>query len=124
MKADKKSQSVLIVDDDQHVLAVLDARLSNSGLDVYQANGGRKALEILKGHRIDLVVSDVKMPEMDGMALLSEIIQTQPGLPVIFLTARRKELDEVLGMPMFLTRSKRSKPAPWITSKSHLTAKP
>ena len=77
-------KSVLVVDDDHNVLEVLDARLSSCGLIVYKADGGRKALQILKTRRIDLVVSDVKMPEMDGMALLSEIIQTQPGLPVIF----------------------------------------
>lgn len=81
------TQSVLIVDDDHNVLEVLDARLSSCGLTVYQADGGRKALQILDNRRIDLVVSDVKMPEMDGMALLSEIIRKQPGLPVIFLTA-------------------------------------
>ena len=89
------SQSVLVVDDDHNVLEVLDARLSSSGLTVYKANGGRKALQILKTRRIDLVVSDVKMPEMDGMELLSEIIRTQPGLPVIFLTAYANVPDAV-----------------------------
>jgi two-component system response regulator GlrR len=77
------------VDDDRNVLEVLDARLSSCGLTVYKADGGRKALQILKTRRIDLVVSDVKMPEMDGTALLSEIIRIQPGLPVIFLNCLR-----------------------------------
>jgi DNA-binding NtrC family response regulator len=95
MKEKNPSQSVLIVDDDRNVLEVLDARLSSCGLTVYKADGGRKALQILKTRRIDLVVSDVKMPEMDGMALLSEIIQTQPGLPVIFLTAYANVPDAV-----------------------------
>ena len=88
-------QSVLVVDDDRNVLEVLDARLSSCGLTVYKADGGRKALQILKTRRIDLVVSDVKMPEMDGMTLLSEIIRTQPGLPVIFLTAYANVPDAV-----------------------------
>ena len=89
------SQSVLVVDDDHNVLEVLDARLSSIGLTVYKADGGRKALQILKTRRIDLVVSDVKMPEMDGMELLSEIIRTEPGLPVIFLTAYANVPDAV-----------------------------
>jgi DNA-binding NtrC family response regulator len=89
------SQSVLVVDDDHNVLEVLDARLSSCDLTVYKADGGRKALQILKTRRIDLVVSDVKMPEMDGMELLSEIIRTQPGLPVIFLTAYANVPDAV-----------------------------
>ena len=95
MKTNTHPQSVLVVDDDRNVLEVLDARLSSCGLTVYKADGGRNALQILKTRRIDLVVSDVKMPEMDGMALLSEIIQTQPGLPVIFLTAYANVPDAV-----------------------------
>jgi DNA-binding NtrC family response regulator len=88
-------KAVLVVDDDHNVLEVLDARLSSCGLTVYKADGGRNALQILKTRRIDLVVSDVKMPEMDGMALLLEIIRTQPGLPVIFLTAYANVPDAV-----------------------------
>ena len=95
MNNSSPSQSVLVVDDDHNVLEVLDARLSSCGLTVYKADGGRTALQILKTRRIDLVVSDVKMPEMDGMELLSEIIQTQPGLPVIFLTAYANVPDAV-----------------------------
>ena len=95
MKDKAPSQSVLVVDDDPNVLEVLDARLSSCGLLVHKAEGGRKALQILKTQRIDLVVSDVKMPEMDGMALLSEIIRIQPGLPVIFLTAYANVPDAV-----------------------------
>ena len=95
MNSTPTSQSVLIVDDDHNVLEVLDARLSSSGLTVYKAEGGRQALQIMKTRRIDLVVSDVKMPGMDGMELLSEIIRTQPGLPVIFLTAYANVPDAV-----------------------------
>lgn len=95
MNNSSSSQSVLVVDDDHNVLEVLDARLSSCGLTVYKADGGRKALQIVKTRRIDLVVSDVKMPEMDGMELLSEIIRTQPGLPVIFLTAYANVPDAV-----------------------------
>ncbi len=95
MTSNQPTQSVLIVDDDRNVLEVLDARLSSCGLSVHKADGGRKALQILKTNQIDLVVSDVKMPEMDGMALLSEIIRIQPGLPVIFLTAYANVPDAV-----------------------------
>ena len=95
MKNSTPPQSVLVVDDDHNVLEVLDARLSSCGLTVCKADGGRKALQILKTRQIDLVVSDVKMPGMDGMALLSEIIQIQPGLPVIFLTAYANVPDAV-----------------------------
>ena len=86
---------VLVVDDDRNVLEVLDARLSSSGLTVVKADNGHQALQIIGSRKIDLVVSDVKMPKMDGMTLLSEIIRTQPGLPVIFLTAYANVPDAV-----------------------------
>ncbi|MGD9307912.1 MAG: sigma-54 dependent transcriptional regulator [Desulfosarcina sp.] len=95
MEGNSQTQSVLIVDDDRNVLEVLDARLSSCGLNAYKADGGRQAIQILKTRHIDLVVSDVKMPEMDGMALLAEIIKLQPGLPVIFLTAYANVPDAV-----------------------------
>jgi DNA-binding NtrC family response regulator len=95
MNNSRSTQSVLVVDDDRNVLEVLDARLSSCGLKVFKAEGGRKALQILNTRRVDLVVSDVKMPEMDGMALLDEIVRTQPGLPVILLTAYANIPDAV-----------------------------
>lgn len=95
MATEHPRQTVLVVDDDRHVLEVLDARLSSCGLTVHKADGGYAALKILKTQPVDLVVSDVKMPEMDGMALLSEIIRIQPGLPVIFLTAYANVPDAV-----------------------------
>ena len=88
-------QSVLVVDDDHNVLEVLDARLSSCGLKVFKTDNGHEALNILGSRRIDLVVSDVKMPSMDGMTLLSEIIRVQPGLPVVFLTAYANVPDAV-----------------------------
>jgi DNA-binding NtrC family response regulator len=90
-----QSQSVLVVDDDHNVLEVLDARLSSCGLNVFKADNGHEALKILGSRKIDLVVSDVKMPSMDGMTLLSEIIRIQPGLPVVFLTAYANVPDAV-----------------------------
>jgi DNA-binding NtrC family response regulator len=95
MPDNHQTHSVLIVDDDPNVLEVLDARLTNSGLTVYKAENGYAALQILKSQPINLVVSDVKMPKMDGMALLSEIIKIQPGLPVLLLTAYANVPDAV-----------------------------
>lgn len=80
-------QAVLIVDDELSVLEVLDARLTAYGYRVYKANNGRDALKILNSRRIHMVVSDVKMPGMGGMELLSRIRDLRPELPVLFLTA-------------------------------------
>jgi len=79
--------SILIVDDDINILEVLDARLTTAGYLIHKAPDGATALSLLAKEDIDLVVSDVKMPTMNGLQLFHEIQSIQPGLPVIFLTA-------------------------------------
>lgn len=79
--------TILIVDDDLHILEVLDARLTAAGYAVYKTSEGEAALSILQSQEIDLVVSDVKMPNMSGIELFEQIQQLHPGMPVIFLTA-------------------------------------
>ncbi len=78
---------ILIVDDDPHILEVLEARLCAAGFVVHEAGNGPAALQILKSQNIDILVSDMKMPEMSGMELLTEARASHPHLPVIFLTA-------------------------------------
>ncbi|SHO45533.1 sigma-54-dependent transcriptional regulator [Desulfopila aestuarii] len=83
----KNQYSLLIVDDDINILEVLDARLTAAGYTTYKAADGMTALTILGTKNIDLVVSDVKMPNISGLQLFHEIESVRPGLPVIFLTA-------------------------------------
>lgn len=80
-------QSVLIVDDDRNVLEVLEARLSSAGFDVHKTAEPQEALGILSSQRIDLMISDMKMPGMGGMDLFNEVRTFLPDLPVVFLTA-------------------------------------
>jgi DNA-binding NtrC family response regulator len=79
--------NILIVDDDKHVLEVLEARLTSAGFSIHRAENGRRALKLLKEHQIDLMISDMKMPGMSGMEVLTKARSIQPGLPIIFLTA-------------------------------------
>ena len=79
---------ILIVDDDPSILEVLDARLTASNFKVLKARNAAGAEKILKEQQgIDLLVSDIKMPDKSGMELYSGIRKTLPDLPVIFLTA-------------------------------------
>ena len=80
-------QSILVVDNDLHVLEVIEARLSSSGFQVCKASGVQEALGILKDKKVDLIISDMKMPGMGGMDLLKNVRSLMPGLPLIFLTA-------------------------------------
>ncbi|MDQ7833405.1 MAG: sigma-54 dependent transcriptional regulator [Desulfovibrionaceae bacterium] len=83
----REAKHVLVVDDDPHILEVLDARLASAGYLVVQAENGEAALERLKTGVVDLVISDIRMPGMDGMKLLEFIEKLHPGLPMILLTA-------------------------------------
>ncbi|MBU1568239.1 MAG: sigma-54 dependent transcriptional regulator [Proteobacteria bacterium] len=78
---------VLVVDDDPSILEVLEARLCAAGFVVHEAGDGPAALHILKNLKIDILISDMKMPGMSGMELLAHARASHPRLPVIFLTA-------------------------------------
>src|SRR5687768_12792541 len=79
--------SVLIVDDDPAVAKVLGALLGQAGIDAHHAKSGEDALALLKARPIDVVVTDLRMPGMDGMQLLGEVSQRWPELPVVMMTA-------------------------------------
>ncbi|WP_338870271.1 sigma-54 dependent transcriptional regulator [Myxococcus stipitatus] len=79
--------TVLLVDDDPAVAKVLGALLSQAGLTTYAAKDGEEALAHLERKPVDVVVSDVRMPGMDGMRLLTEVAKGWPDVPVILLTA-------------------------------------
>ncbi len=78
---------ILIVDDEEHTREGLKAALANSKRDVYPAWSGTEALRVLGGRHIDLVITDIKMPGMSGMSLLSEIKKTHPDTDVVVVTA-------------------------------------
>ena len=104
----KKTASLLLVDDDPSLLRLLGMRLNSEGFQVETALNGQEALRILERDKIDLVISDLRMDEMDGMALFSEIQKRIPGMPVILLTAHGSIPDAVAatrqGVFSFLTK--------------------
>jgi len=76
-----------VVDDDPNVLTVIEARLSSAGFRVITATRGTEALARLTEHPVDLMITDMKMPEMGGRELFEAARKAFPNLPVIFLTA-------------------------------------
>ena len=80
-------ETILIVDDEKNYLLVLSAVLEDEGYEVLTAPGGAEALEIQKSSDLDLVVTDMKMPGMDGIEFLEQIKARDPDLPVIMMTA-------------------------------------
>jgi two-component system NtrC family response regulator len=79
--------TVLIVDDERNYLLVLEALLSEEGYQVITAEGAQRGLECIEENELDVVITDMKMPGMDGMEFMERVRLRQPDLPVIMMTA-------------------------------------
>ncbi len=79
--------SILVVDDDRRMTRTLADILKVSGYEVMEASSGPDALEKARTLMFDCVLSDIKMPEMDGVELHRRLREIQPGLPVALMTA-------------------------------------
>jgi two-component system NtrC family response regulator len=80
-------ETILIVDDEKNYLTILTAILEEEGFEVLTALSGQEALDIRKTSDVDLVLTDMKMPVMDGIELLEHIKAIDPELPVVMMTA-------------------------------------
>lgn len=78
---------ILVVDDDPQMARTLKDILTVRGRNAGACNSGAEALELLAGGQIDCVLTDIKMPEMNGVELLAEIKRRWPDLPVVLMTA-------------------------------------
>ncbi len=78
---------ILVADDDQEVVDAVKMALESEDYEVLSANDGQEALEIFKEDEIDIVVSDIKMPEIDGLELLKKVKEISPSTKVIMMTA-------------------------------------
>jgi DNA-binding NtrC family response regulator len=79
--------SILVVDDELLIRDLLYDFFSGQGWQISVAENGDKALEVLQSKKIDLVLTDLRMPEMDGMELTAAVRAKYPDLPVVIMTA-------------------------------------
>ena len=91
--------TIALVADDQNILASLSATLRDEGYSVDTYGDGVEALDGIARRPVDLAILDIKMPRMDGMELLGNL-RKKNNLPVIFLTSKDDEIDEVMGLRM------------------------
>lgn len=99
MLASPSMARVLVVDDDPHLREVLRYALARDGHEVAEAQDGQEAVNAVAARAPDLVVLDIVMPRMDGLAACREIRKNNT-VPIVFLSSRDEELDRVLGLEM------------------------
>jgi two-component system response regulator ChvI len=90
--------SIALVDDDKNILASVTMLLEQEGYQVRSFSDPAAALTALSAHAPDLAILDIKMPRMDGLELLRRLRQANETLPVIFLTSKDEEIDELMGL--------------------------
>jgi len=89
--------NILICDDEKDIVSALKIYLTPEGYTLYEAYDGMQALEILRKNEIHLVLMDIMMPVLDGIAATAKI-REESNVPVILLTAKSEDTDKVLGL--------------------------
>ena len=111
--------SILVVDDDVDMLNVLVDYLESTGAIFYRAEDGLEALECLKKNSVDLIITDIRMPNMDGLDFIRSMSDSDSQIPVIFLSGVADRRDVVnalnLGAYAFL-----EKPLPFELAQLHV----
>jgi nitrogen regulation protein NR(I) len=82
-----EKKQILVVDDEPNLRRVLSAQLARDDNEVLTAEDGEQALQLLREHHIDLVITDLRMPKVDGMELLRRALELDDELPVVIITA-------------------------------------
>lgn len=80
-------KQILVADDEPNLRKVLSAQLTKDGYDILLAEDGEAAIEMLESNHVDVVVSDLRMPKQDGMAVLKWAVEHRPDVPVVLITA-------------------------------------
>ena len=85
---------ILVVEDDLHLRNIISKNLEKYGYDILQSSNGREAIEIYKNHHIDLIITDIMMPYVNGFALVKEVRYLNNDIPIIMLTALDSYADK------------------------------
>jgi two-component system OmpR family response regulator len=88
---------ILVVDDEPHIREVICFALERTGMTTATAGNGTQAMMAFRAGKIDLIILDIGMPDMDGLEVCRQIRRTS-SLPILFLSARDEEIDRILGL--------------------------
>ena len=89
--------NILICDDEQDIVNALKIYLSGGDYCLFEASNGREALEVVEKNDIHLILMDIMMPQLDGIAATAKL-REKSNVPIILLTAKDSELDYVMGI--------------------------
>ena len=92
--------TIIIVDDEEEILTPLEQMLSGEGYVVKSFSSSLQAEVHLKTNTADLAIFDIKMPELDGFSLLKSVRSNRPNLPIIFLSSKADEQDQIIGFTL------------------------
>ncbi|WP_339225543.1 response regulator transcription factor [Paenibacillus sp. FSL H8-0332] len=90
-------ETILLVDDEVEIVELLDIYFRNEGYRLLKAFDGREALKCLGKEEVDLIILDVMMPHMDGIAACMKI-REERNMPIIMLSAKNADMDKILGL--------------------------
>ena len=85
---------ILIVDDDDNICLLYEEELKDAGYEVEVANNGKECIDKVKAGKIDLIVMDIRMPEMDGLEALGKVIAQHKNIPIILNSAYSSYRDD------------------------------
>ena len=91
---DLKKYTLLVVDDDETLRSLMEKDFVMRGFNVLTAHNGPSAFELVKSNRIDLVISDIRMPGGDGMSLLKQIKEHIPDMPAVIFVSGYSDVTE------------------------------
>lgn len=94
VKKDLSKYTLLVVDDDDSIRELVSALFEMRGFNILNAYNAPSALEVLKKNKVELVLSDIRMPGGDGISLLEQIRQCSPDIPVVILFTGFSDLTE------------------------------
>ncbi len=94
-----KKPSILVVDDERAIAELVGKLLVEEGMDVHVCFSGADALSTFGRERLDLVILDIMMPELDGFEVCKGI-RAVSDVPIIFLSAKDEEVDKVVGLTL------------------------
>ena len=90
------NETILIVDDEKNILDLYDQELQDEGYRTFLALNGKECLEIIKNETLDLIILDIRMPKMDGLKAIGNIIDINNKIPVIINSAYSNYKDDFM----------------------------